>query len=247
MKTKVNSTSFSRAQDFEKCGLFFKFRHLDKIPDPRPPLPDGKEYPNDRGSRIHRLAEAVVKNSALEIPPELVSHEHRIQLLRELYKRRLLHTEYKVAFDQHWQLSDPDDFKETRYRAILDVLAYIKPSILLIADWKSGKKQGNEIKHFDQCLEYGVAMALIDPQVQLFELRVWYTDTGEELKLSVPRSKLLRYFPKMQKRHEKVLIETIFEPRPSQHACFFCPYKCGMVGRGRHAYPGSGHCNKNVC
>ncbi len=58
----AKSWSFSKLQDFTRCKLAFKIKHLDKVPEPERVLPKGKtEFANDRGSRVHDNIETYIR------------------------------------------------------------------------------------------------------------------------------------------------------------------------------------------
>lgn len=246
----VKSSSFSRASDFEKCPLQFKLKHIDKIKDPAPPLPEGEEYPMERGSRIHTLAENYVQHDSMRLPEALRHHERRFETLRELYKRNMVECEQALGFNEDWQQVSPTDWENCRYRMIADVVVRPSDASIMIIDHKTGRKDGNEIKHHAQLMEYAVGFALIDPSIQIFYPQIWYIDLpdGENtLEKRFTRDQVLRAFPRVSKRHEAVLNAKLFPAQPSQMACRFCPFKAGMVGRGKKSYPGTGHCRRNVC
>jgi len=246
----VKSTSFSRASDFNRCPLMFKYKHLDKILDPAPELPEGDEHPMDRGSRIHSLCENYVKNPLIKPQHEL---RHQLPLLdafRAGYEKGKVDLEIPIAFDANWEISAGDDFANTVYRMIIDVAVTVSDSRVYILDWKTGKKKGNEVKHHDQLMEYAVGVANVDPAIQIFDVAIGYLDLhpGENLmKRTFTRTQVEQATPKVRERHEKVLNATIFPAKPSQFACRFCPFKAGTVGRGKRAYAGTGHCRRNIC
>lgn len=246
----VKSTSFSRASDFERCPLMFKYRHVDKILSPAPELPEGEEHPMDRGSRIHKLCEDYIQNPLLKMPPEIATHAKLLDALRAGYKRGKVDVEIGLAFDEHWAPSAGDDFEHTRYRAIIDVAVTVSDSRIYLIDWKTGKKKGNEIKHHQQLMEYACAAQIYDSEIEIFDVAIAYIDLppGENMmQRTFTKTEVIKAFPDMKKRHEKVLGATIFPPTPSQFACRFCDYKAGIVGRGKRAYPGTGHCRRNIC
>lgn len=249
MTDRAKSSSFSRAQDFEECPRKFKFKHIDRIPDPRPEDPS-KEHPLDRGNRIHTLAEHYVEGKILGCPEELLPFEDRFNMLRKLYKRGCVKLEEPVAFDRSWNRCDYKDWDNAIYRMKADASVFHGNEMMVI-DYKTGKKKGNEIKHLSQCTEYAVSMAIIHPHIQEFTLELWYLDqprcTENPTVHLFSRERVLSRFPSMKKRHEAVINARLFPPYPSHNACFFCPYKAGAVGRGKLSYPGTGHCRRNVC
>jgi len=244
----ARASSFSRASDYEKCPLFFKYRHIDKIPDPRPEIP-GLEHPLDRGSRLHDLAERYVDGRLRRLPEELMDFKERFDKLKTLYGRGIVSLEEKLAFNVAWQPVEYFD-KQVIYRMIADFVIRPNAEQIVIGDLKSGAKDGNEIKHHDQCMEYATGYALTEPEVQEFTLQLWYLDqpqnAGNPTIKVFTRRQVLANFPRMKERHTKVIEAELFPAHPSQHACRFCPYKAGTVGRGKRAYGGTGHCRRNV-
>lgn len=249
-RKKAKSSSFSRASDFEKCPLFFKYRHLDKIPDPRP-VNRSIEHPLDRGTRIHSLAENFVQNPKLKLAIELEPFRERFDKLRKLFDMKMVALEESVAFDITWNRVEATDFENAIYRMVADVVIRPTPETIIIIDHKTGRKQGNEVKHHDQCMEYATSYALVEPEVKNFTLQVWYLDQPQEVGnptiKEFSREQVLKNFDRMRKRHMNVITTELFPAHPSQFACRFCPYKAGIVGGGKRAYPGTGHCRRNVC
>lgn len=242
----LKSTSFSRYKEFRDCPLKARLKFLDKVKDPRPELPPGTEHPMDRGSRIHTLAEELVKGDIPELPKELQKFKDRFETLRQLYQENRLTCELPIAFDENWRQSDPRDFEGTKYRMIADVFAEIDDGHLLVIDHKTGRKDGNEPTHMEQGIEYLSCCYMVYPNAQKFTFEVWYLDQGDVLSVEFLRSELASHVRAFKERHEKIWRNTLFPPTPSQQACLFCPFKKGLVGRGKNAYPGTGHCDRNV-
>lgn len=249
MREVVKSSSHSRVKLYEKCPRQFKLKHVDKIPDPAPELPPGQERPKDRGIRIHTFAEHYVKNPRMEAGEEIQYHVPQFNALRKAYERGLVKLEESLAFDADWNPSSPTDFENTIFRMVADVRVNVSDKRILVIDHKSGKKDGNEIAHHDQLMEYSCCYALVMPHVEVFDMQIWYLDQPADniMKKTFTRSQVMRAFPRIRKRHEDLLKARIFPERPSQFSCMFCPYKAGMVGRGKFAYAGTGHCRSNVC
>lgn len=243
---QMKSTSFSRWKEYAECPLKARLKFLEKVPDPRPDPPPGKEHPFDRGSRIHELAETIVKQGFDTIPEELNKFETRFNFLHDLYKLGNVNTEMPVAFDGNWQQSDPRDFSNTKYRMIADVFCDLGDNHLLVIDHKTGRKDGNEPIHMQQGIEYLCAMYMIYPSAQKFTFEVWYLDKGDVLTATFTRNELASSIEGFKERHERLWQTTTFPPTPSQQACRFCPFKKGSVGFGKNAYAGTGHCDRNV-
>lgn len=240
------STSFSRMNEFRECPLKAKLKFLDKVPDPRPELPEGQEHPFERGSRIHDAAERCVVDNYDHLPEELKKFEDRFRVLQKLYKEGRCETERAFAMDKYWRQSDPKDFENTRYRMIADVLVHLSDDHILIIDHKTGRKDGNEIKHLNQGIEYVCVVSMLYPDAKKFTFEVWYIDKGEVLSVEFDRHDLANHISEFVKAHSELWEREVFPPTPSSQACLFCPYKKGTVGRGKNAYAGAGICDKNM-
>jgi len=251
-KTKqAKSSSFSRADLMQKCPLQFYFRHLEKIPNLAEDPPPGVERPLDRGIRLHDLAEDYVEGKLMKIPTDLKPYQEHLDKLKILYKHGIIELEKEYAFDADWNPCGYKDWDRCVYRGKGDVVIRPDEHNVIVIDYKTGKKDGNEVKHHEQCVEYGICEALMDPELQIFTLELWYFDqplaADNPTSRTLTRTQLLRSFENMRNKHQKVLDEVLFPARPSRMACYFCDYKAGTVGKGKAAYPGTGHCRRNVC
>lgn len=244
----AKSSSFSRAELYEKCPLQFKLRHIDKIPDPRPANPK-KEHPLDRGIRVHTEAEHYVQGLS-PLSSDLMPFREYFEKLRLIFEKGIVTLEEELAFDTSWNACSWFD-KDVIYRAKADVTIQPDPKNLIIIDYKTGKLDGNQVKHGQQCIEYSISYALKYPEVQIFTTQLWYLDQPlQQINPTIKtftRERILSRFKDMKKRHETVATACLFPAHPSQHACRFCPFKAGSVGRGPDAYAGTGHCRRNVC
>ena len=117
----ISSWSFSKLQDFEKCKLLAKLKHLDRIPEPERALPPGKtEHANDRGTRIHTSCEEYINGTSGQLVPEADKHFGvHIDLLRTMFKDGLVSLEGEWGLDHGWnpwawggdweQIDDPSE------------------------------------------------------------------------------------------------------------------------------------------
>jgi len=245
---QAKSSSYSRADLFKKCPLQFNFRHLLKIPNLAPPC--STERPLERGIRIHDEAEAFVDGTG-KLTKDLKPFHPWLEKLRRLYDVGVVVLEKEYAFDATWNPCGYKDWDICVYRGKADVTVRPNERNVLIIDYKSGKKTGNEIKHHEQCVEYAISEALEDTKLQVFTLELWYLDqppaADNPTSRVMTRTQVLQSFPAMRKKHQEVLDAVVFPARPSRFACYFCDYKAGTVGKGPTSYPGTGHCRKNVC
>jgi hypothetical protein len=99
----MESWSFSKLSDFERCKGYTKLKHIDRIPEPERPLPPGKtEHANDRGSRIHDAAEKYV-NGTGSFVGELGKFEAEFRHMRSLYASGVVSLEGEWGMDNQWE------------------------------------------------------------------------------------------------------------------------------------------------
>jgi len=225
---RIKSGSYTRLDDFESCPLKARLKYADRVPEPdRGPPPQGKkEWPNDRGSRIHDEAQAFVEGKASSLSNDL--HVFRTELFQAqaLYQRKLVETEQLWCFDEHWKPVADDDYANTRFRIKIDLNVGLSPNHRLIVDYKTGKRWGNEMKHERQKQTYAIGTFCRMPKVDLVTTELWYTDLPKEdiFPTKLTRKQGMVLLRALDARNQRMLNATIFQPTPSKQACRFCPY-----------------------
>lgn len=241
---KIEAWSFSRLKKYEQCPYAAYLEYIEKIPEPeRPELEDGKEYPNDRGSRVHDEAELYVRGQG-ELPIEAATFAKELEFLRKHYAEdsKRLELEQMWLFNKGWRpLSDRA--RKPWLRVKLDVLFWISEVEVVSIDYKTGKRFNNEIKHAEQLQLYQLATLMRYPQVQTVHTELWYFDIDHIESMSFTRSQGERFLKGYNDRALHMTTAEVFPARPSNHACFFCPYKTGKIGK--LGPMGTGHCNRN--
>lgn len=248
----ITAGSYTRIQNYESCPNRAKLAYVDKIKEPeRPPLPAGKEYPNDRGSRVHDYAEYFVRNMEThkELIPELGNYKDELYKLRELFiaDPSSVLMEDMWLYDRDWNVlpstTEPWD-ERIAMRIKLDVcVMYAGGTRALVIDYKTGKKFGNEIKHAEQTQLYALAVLLRFPEVEFVETELWYLDMNELTSMRFTRSQGLRYLKNWNNKLTRMTEARIFPTKANIYTCRYCPYKTGLIGK--HGPEGTGHCDKN--
>lgn len=247
MTQTIQAWSPSLLQVFEECRYRAFLRAVKKIPEPeRPPLPNGKEYPNDRGSRIHDEAEGFVRGTNA-MTRALMPFAEDFMALKDIFDDGDAILEDLWCFDEDWELVPKVDGKHQWWkhwaRIKIDFLGFLEPHRALVIDYKTGKKIGNEIKHGDQVFIYAVATLMLYPEVEEVTVELWYLDQDEITQKTYTRTKVMRFLRSLERRALNITTTTDFTPDPSTRNCKFCPYKTGMVGR---QFEGTGHCSENL-
>lgn len=154
----VNSWSYSKLSDFEKCKKYFWLKHDQRIPEPERPLKPGQlEHANDRGTRVHQSCEDFVAGRTTELCPEAEKHfGMHLDLLRTMYADGLVSLEGEWGLDRDWgswawsgdwmevdQPEDPADFGLTE-KKVKALPAKADVSVLYMV----AQGRGKPAKHF---------------------------------------------------------------------------------------------------
>ncbi len=246
MPRNVQSWSPTLLPKYEECPYKVFLEKVKKIPEPeRPPVqPNGQEWPNDRGSRLHDEAEGFVRGNN-SLPRELSDFADNFDALRTLFVQdeSSVFMEELWCFDADWNVVAKDAWDQHWARIKIDFFAFLSETHALTVDYKTGKREGNEIKHGDQVLIYAIVAFLKFEMLEEITIELWYLDKDEITQQTYTREQAMRFLPRLERRAINVTTDTEFEARPSRYNCFFCPYKTGLIGK--LGPEGTGHCDKN--
>jgi hypothetical protein len=103
-------------------------------------------------------------------------------------------------------------------------LAVIHQDQAVVVDYKTGKRWGNEISHMTQAQLYQLVMFLLYPQLEFIQVEYWYTDLKEIHVTPFTRKFGMRFLQKFDDIGAAITNEIRFNPKPSAHACRYCPY-----------------------
>ena len=226
----IKTWSISRVHDYEKCPYKAHLKYVDKVA-----LTDEQRerlmFYADRGSKIHDSAEQFVDGRRDDLIPELKHFETEITALRALYGEGKVSCEEDWALDRAWQPTawvGPD----TWVRLKLDVCVRLSPTEVLVVDYKSGKKFGNEIKHNEQGQLYAVAATAYYPEVDTVYVEFWYTDQDDMTQVEYSLKHLAQFKRTLFVRGNRMTTAVQFPPRPNIFNCRYCEYNAN----------GTGHC-----
>lgn len=218
----LTSWSFSRWGDYVKCPALFKYKHIDKLPEPKSPA-------IQRGIDIHAMCEQYLTGKISRLPAELKQFKDEFPKLK---KQRVKFVEENWAFTNRWDLTTWNDWNNCWVRVKLDV-AYIHPehSAIVPIDFKTGRPRPEKTAEYELQLElYGLASLLQQTSVQVSSPRLWYLDTGEiypnpdEREIEYTREDIPSLQKKWQKRVEPMFKDKQFKPTPGD-ACRWCHYR----------------------
>jgi hypothetical protein len=237
----ITTWSHSRLGLFEQCKYRTYLKHGLKVPEPIRPLPPGKtEHANDRGSRIHDNAELFVRGKA-KLCGELRTFRPEFEALHRLYREnpKMVLLEDEWGMNQEWEPCDWNA-KEVWLRLKLDVLVFLSRREAVAIDLKTGRRQGNEIKHAEQVQLYQLVTFLRYPELETVHTELWYPDIDDLYSQTYRRDQGLRFQRKFNERGNALTTYNFTgderDANPSIFTCKYCMY-------GKR---GTGHCRRGV-
>lgn len=219
MNELMTKWSWSALMCYRTCKLWARFKYVLRLPEP--PEDTTKEQPNVRGSRLHQNGEDfVLRGTAL--PPEFMPFEGPITDIREMYLAGgHVTVENREYYDHNWQPCEKDD---QWLVVVKDVKVKIPGDFSLTVDYKTGKKFGNEIKHYGQCELYAITDMITDDSYSFYDAELWYIDQKDIWPIQFAAPKLMRQQKVLDDEVQKMLNDRLFRPTPSKVTCKYCPY-----------------------
>jgi putative RecB family exonuclease len=247
MKKPPLAWSYSRWTDYERCPQLFKFKVIEKRPEP------SNEY-MERGQRIHQLAEVALLKPKTKIPADLKRVAKEIKLLRSLkaepegmltftdqFKGKTgwfakdawarIKVDAKTRVTYYEALTDiaPDEVGQGQ-RGQLDKLT----SGLWVVDWKTG--QFKPERSADQVELYALGAYLDDPVAEFVIVSLIFIDFGRAVHAyyDLSAKQLARLKDKWLKKIAPMQKDTVFRPKPGPQCswCFFGKSKGGPCRYG---------------
>lgn len=219
---RFTSWSFSRLGDYEACPAKARYKHLDKLPEPKSPA-------LERGGRIHQLAEAYLTRQLKSLPPELQAFAGEFKALRA---RGDLLVEESWAFTKAWEPCRWDDWDRCWLRAKADCCYFLKEQLVII-DWKTGKFRPEQAQDYLRQLELYALLGLLRyPKVQRVVPHLVYLDQGllyPEQDLVYERAAVEALKAEWERRVQPLFADVKFEPRPGW-ACRWCAFSQAKGG-----------------
>lgn len=242
-KALVTAWSYSRFRDYDKCPRFFKFKHLDKFPEPDSPA-------MARGSEIGKLAEDFTIGKIKSIPLELSLFRKQFTYVRTL-KNRNVWCEQTWMFDRGWnpihhefpckgaELNFPA-FTQKDWLVWRSIWLRVKMDLVLLVedvlypvDHKTGRYKSYDIgSYLDQLEIYSVSGLIQQPDARVAYPRLWFLDMGLEYPqgdadaehIEYTRADIPRITKKWDERVRPLFADREFKPTPGR-ACKYCPYQ----------------------
>jgi putative RecB family exonuclease len=251
----------SRAGDFKQCPLLYRFRAIDRLPEPRSPA-------QLRGSLVHAALEQLYGLPAAERV-----HDTALALVEPAWAQvvaaepELAEVVSPVLFDEartllsgYYRLEDPTRFDPdscelridveltdgTLLRGFVDRIDVAPTGEMRVVDYKTGKAPPEartmaEFKAMFQMKFYAVAL-LRSRNVMPARLRLMYLADGQVLDYSPDADELLRFERTLMAIWRAIQTAGAtgdFRPNPSR-LCSWCAHQalCPAFGGTPPPYPG---------
>jgi CRISPR/Cas system-associated exonuclease Cas4 (RecB family) len=214
---QIPSWSFSNLMDYEACPHRAWHKSINK--SPRPP------YEENRGTNLHTRIENFFSGTHDAFPDISPYARDEIYSYREL--SRLPHYTYNIELQYSigidWEHCDP---KNAWGKAIVDLEYECEnnPDHLSIVDWKSGKIEGNEVKHIMQGQLYSLVACTTRPNLNAITVEFLYLDEGRTRRNLYKRDQILKWQPKWHERAKTMTGALTFPPKANKANCRFCMF-----------------------
>ena len=246
----IEAVSFSRLDVYETCPKRAQLQYCKKIPE----IPRGEphkrcpksmesgelEWHNDRGTRLHESMDKYIRGIKADYAPELKDLDIEMTNTRAAYEQGTVQTEQMWCYKGDWEPTAWNDWDNINMRVKTDIFQVIEgtmvePIVAVVVDLKSGKIFGNEGKHAQQLQLYALGAFKKYPTLDKVYVEVWYSDHDKIKTVEYTRRQSLSFQGDWDDRFETAKADVIFESRPSDNNCKWCPYKATEDG-------GTGHC-----
>lgn len=230
----IKDWSFSRLTTYEGCNLRGYLQYALK----RAFAETYDRSHAERGNAIHTGAETYLKGEAALIK-ELTTPLTIIRLneYKTLVEQGRAIVEQEWGFTRDWQPTGwfaPDTWQRTKCDVVADF-----GDLVEVGDWKSGKKDGNEVKHAQQAMLYAIDALIKYPKANEVRTRFIYTDESREKVMTHSRIATMRMLPDWDARARKMTQAMVFPHKANKINCRFCPY-------APHVNGGDGSCQYGV-
>lgn len=218
--TPLDSWSYSRWADYDKCPYYFKKKHIEKVKEPKTPA-------LDKGIRYHDdMAAYLLKKPGAVMPPTKFA-----PLMAELREFEDKIVEEKMGFTSAWA---PTGYftkgdKATWLRATWDVGLLYEDLTGEVCDHKTGKKYGTNV---DQMELFALTFFCHYTPAKAVTTRLWYHESGDEDVLEFEAKQVPELKAKWEKRAATMLGDTVLPMKPNDK-CKWCMHAKSAGGTCR--------------
>lgn len=243
MTDYLDAWSFSRWWTAQACPRQAALAYLERRPlPPRPVLPEGVEYPDDRGKRLHAQVAAFIESQGT-LAPEIESITEALTPWRKAWREGAVAVETAWGFDQDWRPCAPHAF-ETWLRMRLDAWWQESPTTGTVLEIKTGRRP-NRVREARQGELYAVGASARIPTLTTVRVVIWHIPRPRAVVHHFDAAQLADLRAQFTRIGQALTTQTDWPATPSHDACRFCPYKTGWINTGVAKIPGTGDCADN--
>lgn len=200
--------SLSALSTFEKCAARYKFKYIERLPEPTRPAAAS------RGVDMHKYIEDYINGTVDGLPASLIMYQPYFDNLRQVKAM----CEVKIALNEKWEVIDWES-PDVWYRGILDLL-HLQPPVALVKDWKTGKEYDD---HYDQKEIYAIATFAAYPEIDTVKAIHVYLDLGRNTERVYARDQAAARRSFWEGRVARMSSERAYIPSPS-YSCRYCAF-----------------------
>ena len=222
---QIKSWSFTRYSDWNRCPAYAKYKHLDKIEEP-------KNEAMKRGADIAQASEDYLLKRTTRLAPELKTFKDHYKFYRQ---QKTLVAEESWGFDIKWNPVPWNDWNNCVLRVKIDIgYQFLEDNSFNIRDGKSGKFSAFKNAEYELQLNlYAAAGIARYPDSKLITTQLLYTDLGVTYPAEEPQAYTVAQAKAAQKEWDKrikpMFADRTFPPRPGKY-CQWCPYSASKGG-----------------
>lgn len=210
------SFSYSRWSVWDECPRKYRYKHIDKLPEPVSPA-------MERGKKVHDEAAKFVACATEHMPAALEQFTVLATGLRD-WPAKQKAVEQQMAFDRDKRRVEWFG-ANAYYRMIWDVGTWDADGTKIsIVDWKTGKPRGS---YTDQMEVFALPAYWTMEKLERFDAYLVYLDTGDVRPATVTRDEMFSPGGVNEKWRDNVArmeADTEFPAKPSESACRFCAF-----------------------
>ncbi len=214
--------SWSLLSVYRSCPYRARLKKIDKSPEP-PPEPND---PRTRGIRVHDNAQKYVEGTG-PLTPELAGVEGVLADIKDVRDSGtgIVTLEEPIYLDSNWRVTT----KENRWLVfITDVHVVIPGQLNMTGDYKTGKKFGNELKHYQQmelyCIGEWSVNAAAGTVFDTYTADLIYVDQKDVVSHEFTPEQLERARARLDVEVGRMMADKVHTPRPNRVTCKYCPF-----------------------
>lgn len=217
----MNNWSYKKLKGYRACPFWLKLKYIERVPEPE----KDKKFDEKRlrGIKAHDDLQACI-NSAAPTPQEFDEFDEIIGHYRALGAR----AEEDEFFDEQWNPMVPErsstGFPLNHWLVVIKDVRIITPDFSLVVDWKTGKKHGNEVDHFEQMKLYAVTEWRLNPGLPEYAVELQYLDQKDTWAHSFKPYEVEKHWKIIDADVDVMMNDKMWRPKPNILNCRYCPY-----------------------